>query len=34
MLDLSDRLEYMDVIATSDADLAQTVQNTKNVLVD
>ena len=32
MLDLSDRLEYMDVIATSDADLAQTVQNTKNVL--
>ncbi len=32
MLDLSDRLEYMDVIATSDADLASQVQNTKNVL--
>ncbi len=32
MLDLSDRLEYMDAIATSDADLATQVQNTKNVL--
>ena len=32
MLDLSDRLEYMDVIATSDVDLATQVQNTKNVL--
>ena len=32
MLDLSDRLEYMDVLATSDADLATQVQNTKNVL--
>ena len=32
MLDLSDRLEYMNVIATGDADLATQVQNTKNVL--
>ena len=30
--DLSDRLEYMDAVAQSDADLAQTVQNTKNRL--
>lgn len=32
MLDLSDRLEYVDAIATSDTDLATEVQNTKNVL--
>ena len=32
LLDLSDRLEYVDAIATSDADLATEVQNTKNVL--
>lgn len=32
MLDLSDRLQYVDAIATSDADLANEVQNTKNVL--
>jgi len=32
LLDLSDRLEYVDAIATSDADLATDVQNTKNVL--
>ena len=32
MLDLSDRLEYVGAIATSDADLATVVQNTKNVL--
>jgi murein DD-endopeptidase MepM/ murein hydrolase activator NlpD len=30
--DLSDRLEFMDVVAQSDADLAQTVQNTQNEL--
>jgi peptidoglycan hydrolase CwlO-like protein len=30
--ELSDRLEYMNVIAQSDADLAQTVQNTQNEL--
>ncbi len=32
MLDLSDRIEYVDAIATSDADLATEVQNTKRVL--
>jgi peptidoglycan hydrolase CwlO-like protein len=32
MLDLSDRLQYVDAIATSDADLANQVQSTKNVL--
>jgi peptidoglycan hydrolase CwlO-like protein len=32
MLDLSDRIEYVGAIATSDADLATVVQNTKNVL--
>jgi peptidoglycan hydrolase CwlO-like protein len=30
--DLTDRLEYVNVIATNDADLATDVQNTKNVL--
>jgi murein DD-endopeptidase MepM/ murein hydrolase activator NlpD len=30
--DLSDRLEFMDAVAQSDADLAQTVQNTQNEL--
>ena len=30
--DLTDRLEYVNVIATSDTDLANEVQNTKNVL--
>jgi peptidoglycan hydrolase CwlO-like protein len=30
--DLTDRLEYVHVVATSDADLATEVQNTKNVL--
>ena len=30
--DLSDRLEFMNVVAQSDADLAQTVQNTQNEL--
>jgi peptidoglycan hydrolase CwlO-like protein len=30
--DLTDRLEYVNVVATNDADLATAVQNTKNVL--
>ena len=30
--DLTDRLEYVSAVATSDADLATEVQNTKNVL--
>ena len=30
--DLTDRLEYVNVVATNDADLATEVQNTKNVL--
>lgn len=30
--DLSDRLEYVDAVAQSDADLATTVQNTRNQL--
>ena len=30
--DLTDRLEYVNVVATNDADLATDVQNTKNVL--
>jgi peptidoglycan hydrolase CwlO-like protein len=30
--DLTDRLEYVSAVATSDADLAAEVQNTKNVL--
>jgi peptidoglycan hydrolase CwlO-like protein len=30
--DLSDKLEYMNAVAQSDADLAQTVQNTQNEL--
>jgi murein DD-endopeptidase MepM/ murein hydrolase activator NlpD len=30
--DLTDRLEYVNVVATNDADLATQVQNTKNVL--
>jgi murein DD-endopeptidase MepM/ murein hydrolase activator NlpD len=30
--DLTDRMEYVDVVATNDADLATDVQNTKNVL--
>jgi peptidoglycan hydrolase CwlO-like protein len=30
--DLTDRLEFVNVVATSDADLASQVQNTKNVL--
>jgi peptidoglycan LD-endopeptidase LytH len=32
MTDLTDRLEFVNVVATSDADLANQVQNTKNVL--
>jgi murein DD-endopeptidase MepM/ murein hydrolase activator NlpD len=32
--DLSDRIEYVNALAQSDADLAQTVQNTKNRLAD
>ena len=31
--DLSDRFEYVDAVARSDADLAQEVQSTKNVLL-
>ena len=31
--DLSDRFEYVDAVARSDADLAQQVQSTKNVLL-
>ena len=30
--DLTDRLEYVNVVASNDADLANEVQNTKNVL--
>ena len=30
--DLTDRLEFVNVVATNDADLATDVQNTKNVL--
>ncbi|MGZ8651681.1 MAG: coiled-coil domain-containing protein, partial [Actinomycetota bacterium] len=30
--DLTDRLEYVNVVASNDADLATEVQNTKNVL--
>jgi len=32
LTDLTDRLEFVNVVATSDADLANQVQNTKNVL--
>ncbi len=32
LTDLTDRLEFVNVVATSDADLASQVQNTKNVL--
>jgi peptidoglycan hydrolase CwlO-like protein len=32
LTDLTDRLEFVNVVATSDADLATQVQNTKNVL--
>lgn len=32
LAELSDRLEYVDAVAQSDADLATTVQNTKNQL--
>ena len=32
LTDLTDRLEFVNVVATNDADLASQVQNTKNVL--
>jgi peptidoglycan LD-endopeptidase LytH len=32
LTDLTDRLEFVNVVSTSDADLANQVQNTKNVL--
>jgi murein DD-endopeptidase MepM/ murein hydrolase activator NlpD len=34
MTDLSDRFEYVDAVARSDADLAQKAQSAKNVLLD
>jgi murein DD-endopeptidase MepM/ murein hydrolase activator NlpD len=34
LTELSDRMEFIDAVTQSDADLAQQVQNTKNVLAD